>query len=165
LLRVALRPEGRHGGQVLRHGLDWLLGSLHALPLYEIAAVAAGSDPVLREHPPLSSERAVTSLQALVALREEALQQPLPFLPRTGFTYFSKQREKGEAAALEKAAEEWRGSDRQRGDAGPATRLALRGRDPFFDHDPGQRDRFVRIATALFGAFEDDAPLHAEALR
>jgi len=28
-----------------------------------------------------------------------------------------------------------------------------------------QRDRFMRIATALFGAFEDDAPLHAEALR
>jgi exodeoxyribonuclease V gamma subunit len=165
VLRVALRPEGRHGGQVLRHGLDWLLASLHGLPLYEIAAASDGSDPVLREHPPLPREQAIESLQALVSLREEALQQPLPFLPRTGFTYFSKQRERGEAFALEKAAEEWCGSDRQRGDAGPATRLALRGRDPFIDDDSGQRDRFMRIAVALFGAFEADAPLHAEALR
>ncbi|HEU0305576.1 MAG TPA: hypothetical protein VFR30_01255, partial [Lysobacter sp.] len=83
----------------------------------------------------------------------------------TGFTYFARWREKGEAIALEKAAEEWCGSDRQRGDAGAATRLALRGRDPFIDGDLAQRERFARIALALFGAFEDDAPLHAEALR
>ncbi|HEU0306142.1 MAG TPA: exodeoxyribonuclease V subunit gamma, partial [Lysobacter sp.] len=66
VLRVALRPEGRHGGQVLRHGLDWLLASLHELPLYEIAAAGEGSDPTLRMHPPLPREHAIGSLQALV---------------------------------------------------------------------------------------------------
>ncbi|MCI4568049.1 exodeoxyribonuclease V subunit gamma [Lysobacter sp. CFH 32150] len=164
VLRVALRPEGRHGGQALRHGLDWLLGSLHELPLYEIASVDEKGDPVLNTHPPLSREGAISSLQALVALRDEALQVPLPFLPRTGFTYFRRLLEKGEESALEKAAEEWRGNDRQRGDAGPATRLALRGRDPFIDNDSAQRDRFARIATALFGAFENHTPVRLEDL-
>ncbi|HJW46490.1 MAG TPA: exodeoxyribonuclease V subunit gamma [Lysobacter sp.] len=164
VLRVALRPEGRHGGQALRHGLDWLLASLHELPLYEIASVDEKSGPALRTHPPLSRNDAIASLQALVALREEALQVPLPFLPRSGFTYYRRLQDKGAEAALEKAGEEWRGSDRQRGDAGAATLLALRGRDPFFDDDRHQRERFTRIATALFGAFENDAPLRGEDL-
>jgi exodeoxyribonuclease V gamma subunit len=164
VLRVALRPEGRHGGQALRHGLDWLLASLHDLPLYEIASLDDKSDPALRTHPPLSREDAITSLQALVALREDALQAPLPFLPRSGFTYFRRLLDKGHDAALEKAAEEWCGSDRQRGDAGAATLLALRGRDPFIDGDRAQRERFARIAAALFGAFENDAPLRGEEL-
>jgi exodeoxyribonuclease V gamma subunit len=164
VLRVALRPEGRHGGQALRHGLDWLLASLHGLPLYEIASVDEKSEPALRAHPPLSRDEAIASLQALVALREEALHAPLPFLPRSGFTYFRRLQDKGTEAALEKAGEEWRGGDRQRGDAGPATLLALRGRDPFFDGDRHQRERFARIATALFGAFENDVLLRCEDL-
>ena len=164
VLRVALRPEGRHGGQALRHGLDWLLASLHDLPLYEIASSDDNSDPGLRTHPPLSRVDAITSLQALVALREEALQSPLPFLPRSGFTYFRRRLDKGHDAALEKAAEQWCGSDRQRGDAGADTLLALRGRDPFIDGDRAQRERFARISAALFGAFENHAPLRSEEL-
>ena len=164
VLRVALRPEGRHGGQALRHGLDWLLASLHELPLYEIASVDNKSGPALRTHLPLSRVDAITSLQALVALREEALQSPLPFLPRSGFTYFRRLQDRGHDAALEKAAEQWCGSERQRGDAGADTLLALRGRDPFIDGDRAQRERFARIAAALFGAFENDAPLRSEEL-
>jgi exodeoxyribonuclease V gamma subunit len=164
VLRVALRPEGRHGGQALRHGLDWLLASLHDLPLYEIASADDRSDPALRTHPPLSRVDAITSLQALVALREEALQAPLPFLPRSGFTYFRRLQDKGHDAALERAAEQWCGSERQRGDAGADTLLALRGMDPFIDGDHVQRERFARIAAALFGAFENNAPLRSEDL-
>jgi exodeoxyribonuclease V gamma subunit len=164
VLRVALRPEGRHGGQALRHGLDWLLASLHDLPLYEIASSDDRSDPALRTHAPLPRVDAITSLQALVTLREEALQAPLPFLPRSGFTYFCRLQDRGHDAALEKAAEQWCGSDRQRGDAGADTLLALRGRDPFIDGDRTQRERFARIAVALFGAFENDAPLRGEDL-
>jgi exodeoxyribonuclease V gamma subunit len=165
VVRVALRPEGRHGGQALRHGLDWLLASLHGLPLHEIAVAKEGEAPVLRTQPALSREAAIASLQALVELREDALRAPLPFLPRTAFGYFLRRQEKGDEVALEKAAEEWRGSDRQRGDAGAATRLALRGRDPFIDGDAGQRERFARLATELFGAFAEGRALDGEALR
>lgn len=164
-LRVALSPDGRHGGQALRHGIDRWLASLHGLPLYEIAVANGASQPALRVYPPLREAAAIASLQALIDLREEALREPLPFLPRSGYTYFGLAREKGRDIALEKAAEGWRGGDRQFGEAGPATRLALRGRDPFIDGDLAQRERFVRIADALFGAMESDAPLDAEALR
>ena len=181
VLRVALRPEGRHGGQALRHGLDWLLASLHGLPLLELAAANKDEAPVLRRRAPLSREDAIASLQALVELREQALQSPLPFLPRSGFVHFqqldagqAKARQKGEAAdiealrrmALERACAEWCGdAQRKRADAGPATRLALRGRDPFIDGDAPNRARFARIAEALFGAFEHGRVLRAEALR
>jgi len=181
VLRVALRPEGRHGGQALRHGLDWVLASLHDMPLYEIAAVAKDTAPVLRRREPLSREDAITSLQALVALREEALQSPLPFLPRSGFVYFenlraslAKAQEKAAAvdvealqrAAMEKASTEWCGDEeRKRADAGPATQLALRGRDPFVDGDADNCRRFARIAEALFGAFESERVLRMEDLR
>jgi exodeoxyribonuclease V gamma subunit len=166
VLRVALRPEGRHGAQALRHGVDRLLASLHGLPLYELATATKDEAPRLRVRPPLSREQAIAGLQALVALREDALQSPLPFLPRSGFVYFGQmQKNPDPDAALEKAAGEWRSDDRKRGEAGPATLLALRGRDPFIDGDAVSRDRFGRLATALFAAFEDDQALTAEDLR
>jgi exodeoxyribonuclease V gamma subunit len=183
VLRVALRPEGRHGGQALRHGLDWLAASLHDLPLYEIACVDERHAVRLDTWPALSRESAQASLAILLGLRDETLRAPLPFLPKSGFAYHAQLHKAlakaGEGAppallaalrddALAKASAEWCGNannDRRRGEAGPATRLALRGRDPFHDDDAGQRERFARISEELFGAFAQRRALRAQALQ
>ncbi|TKR30183.1 exodeoxyribonuclease V subunit gamma [Luteimonas gilva] len=164
-LRVALRPEGRHGGHALRHGLDRWLASLHGLPLYEIAAANEKTAPTLRTHPPLPRAQAIANLEALVALRESALAAPLPFLPKPGYVYFAALAEKGADGARQEAKKAWSGSDRTFAEAGATTRLALRGRDPFFDDDAAQRERFARLSVALFSALDGDAPLAVEALR
>lgn len=164
-LRIALRPEGRHGGHALRHGIDRWLASLYGMPLYEIAAFDENAAPSLRTHPPLPREQAVANLAALVALRETALASPLPFLPKPGYTYFAALAEKGPDAALQEARKAWMGGDRAFAEAGATTRLAMRGQDPFFNEDTAQRERFVRLSLALFSALDGDAPLTVEALR
>ena len=178
VLRVALRPDGRHGGQALRHGLDWLLASLHGLPLYEVYSEKKGEEPRLCVREPLSPDAASASLAALLWLREDALRAPLPFLPKSGLAYAQALRQgiddgkdvdETVAAALEKARKCWCGDDNNPGEAGPDARLALRGRDPFPDdsgsQDAAARVRFARIAGELFGAFLAERALDAEALR
>lgn len=164
-LRIALRPEGRHGGHALRHGIDRWLASLHGMPLYEIAAANENATPALRTHAPLPREQATANLAALVELRESALRSPLPFLPKPGYAYFAALNEKGPETALQEARKAWMGGGGAFAEAGATTRLALRGRDPFFDDDIGQCERFVALSTALFSALDGDAPLTAEALR
>ena len=178
-LRIALRPEGRHGGHALRHGLDWLLASLHDLPLYEVFSTRQGADPRLVVREPMKDKaQVVASLLALLALREGALRVPLPFLPKSGFVYAQALREALDgaaggtdidalrAAAMDKARDEWCGDEeRRRAEAGPDTQLALRGRDPFVDADADSRRRFQRIAEELFGAFSQERAFDAERLR
>ncbi|MFX5157765.1 hypothetical protein ABTC76_20360, partial [Acinetobacter baumannii] len=69
-----------------------------------------------------------------------------------------------DAEALERAANEWRGRDGSEGEADTATRLALRGRDPFRDGDAQACAHLLRLARAVFGALEHGTPFDAEAL-
>jgi exodeoxyribonuclease V gamma subunit len=167
VLRVTLRPEGRHGGHVLRHGLDHLVASLLDLPLHEIHFDKKGGDVQHRCREP-ASHGAAAALQALFDLRASALRAPLPFLPKSGYAFWAALQDLGsiDDAALAKAfgaaEKQWCSDDFPEG--GPATRLALRGRDPFFDNDATARERFARIATAVFNTLEHGHALDAEAL-
>ena len=105
-------------------------------------------------------------LDSLRALRERALHTPLPFLPRSGYSYVLALADKGEDGALKAARDCWAGSDWQQdaAEASPATRLALRGRDPFLDDDAESQARFVALADAVFAALRGEAPVDVEAL-
>ena len=55
------------------------------------------------------------------------------------------------------------GYDGGRAEATPATRVALRGRDPFFDEDEQAQQRFALASIAIFTSLEEATPLDAEA--
>lgn len=166
VLRVALRPKGLHGGHAVRHGLDRLCAAVAGLTLHELARPAEGEEPQRLEPPPLDAAQVPAILDSLRMLRERALHAPLPFLPRSGYSYVLALADKGEDGALKAARDCWAGSDWQQdaAEASPATRLALRGRDPFLDEDAESRARFVALADAVFAALRGEAPLDAEAL-
>ena len=118
VLRVVLRPEGRHGGQAVRHGLDWLCASLLGLPLYEIARVDEKSDPALARAQPLSRDDASAACRRWSRCTRRRCVRRCRSCRRAASPISAACRTKAREAALEKAREEWRGSDRQRGDAG-----------------------------------------------
>jgi len=63
-------------------------------------------------------------------------------------------------AALRCARDTWMGSAHDgHAEATAATRVALRGRDPFYDDDKTAQLRFAQLAAALFTALEDASPL------
>ncbi|RPE80173.1 DNA helicase/exodeoxyribonuclease V gamma subunit [Vulcaniibacterium tengchongense] len=165
VLRVALRPKGLHGGHALRHGLDRLCAACAGLQLHELARPEAEAPPQWRTPPALAPARARAALAWLLALRERALREPLPFLPKAGYAFVRAWARKGDAEAALKAARDcWVGGERAGApEATPATRLALRGRDPFLDDDAQSRRDFAALATALFAALEDGAAPDPEA--
>jgi len=164
VLRVALRPKGRHGGHALRHGLDRLVASRLGLALVEIANDKEGAAVAVREAA-FAPDDIDASLAALIALREHARTRPLPFLPKSAYAAWCALAAGGDdAEALERAANEWRGRDGSEGEADAATRLALRGRDPFRDGDAQACAHLLRLARAVFGALENGTPFDAEAL-
>ncbi|HZH42617.1 MAG TPA: exodeoxyribonuclease V subunit gamma [Lysobacter sp.] len=164
VLRVALRPKGRHGGHALRHGLDRLVAARLGLTLVELANDRDGAPVAVRETA-FSASDIDACLAALVALRERARTLPLPFLPKSAYAaWCALAAGRDEHAALDCADELWRGSDRTAGEADAATRLALRGRDPFLDGDAEACAHFLALARAVFDALETAAPFDVEAL-
>lgn len=161
LLRVTLGAKGRHGGHVLRHGLDWLLASLLGLPVHELCIVTPGQGPQWLSRPLPPPEAARATLRSLLALREQALREPLPFLPRSGHAFCSAA---DDERGLRDAAAQWCGGEYVEAEAGAATQLALRGRDPFLDGDAPNRERFRKIARAVSAAVGNAEPIPAEAL-
>ncbi|ASR42980.1 exodeoxyribonuclease V subunit gamma [Xanthomonas citri pv. mangiferaeindicae] len=140
-----------NGPAAIRQGLDWLLASaagLH-LPLVRFHDTQdLGIGPF--ERAPLPPDAARDALRALLALRADGLQAPLPFGPYSGWEYFSAVDADRAAKA---ATAKWRGGDRQWGEGrGDAYRLALRGRDPFAD--PALFQHFAQIAFTVFSAVE-----------
>lgn len=169
LLRVALRPQGRHGGHALRHGLDWLAASLQGIGLHELSADQPDAAPDIHYRPPLPEAAARATLSALLALRERALRSPMPFLPRSGHAWWSAAARDADDAperAIELASKQWCGDDigYAHAEAGAATRLALRGRDPFFDEDDDARDAFQWLSQRIFEAVEQGTPFDPQAL-
>ena len=151
-----LRIGKPNGPSVIRNGLDWLFARAAGVdaPFVEFHETQdAGIGPFARD--PLSPEAAQDGLRALLALRREGLQRPLPFAPHSGWDLFmGATPERG----MQAAARTWRGGGNGgwAEGAGDALRLALRGRDPFAD--AGDARDFARIAGLVFGAVVDAAP-------
>ncbi|MFC5578844.1 exodeoxyribonuclease V subunit gamma [Lysobacter niabensis] len=162
VLRVALRAKGRHGNLVLRHGLDWLVASLLQLPMHELYREKEGEDPRLVPRRLATREEAQAALAALIALHEQALVEPLPFLPRSGYAFHAAA---DEVRGLRAAALQWCGDERTRAERSPATQMALRGRDPFVDGDAAGLTRFARLARRVFAAVEQAEPFTLEDVR
>ena len=138
------------------------MASLLRLPLFELHREKEDEPPRLRPRPPLPREQAQAALSALIGLHDQALREPLPFLPRSGYAFHAAA---DPARGLRDAALKWCGDDRTRAESGPATQLALRGRDPFADGDAPGRERFGRIADAVFAAVEHGTPFALEDLQ
>jgi exodeoxyribonuclease V gamma subunit len=173
VLRVVLNPGGVHGGHAVRHGLDHLCASLLGLELHELAVPEKGAPPDIAVRAPLDAEIARDMLSSLLEVRADALRTPLVFLPKSGWRYVTTAQEKGADAGLKAARECWTGqgwNNNSRAEAGEATALALRGRDPFDDAlDDDIRlhaqVRFAGTAAAIFDALEGRRAADPESLR
>jgi exodeoxyribonuclease V gamma subunit len=175
LLRVVLRPDGLHGGHAVRHGLERLCASLLGLHFFELARPEKDAPPAWIEHklPTRESERkreqarAAATLDALFAWHDAALRTPQVFLPKSGHCFVQVLKAKDADAAITAARNTWMGTQYDgggRAEATPATRVALRGRDPFYDSDEESLKRFAHLSVALFSALEDGEPLDAGVL-
>jgi exodeoxyribonuclease V gamma subunit len=163
LLRVALRAKGRHGNLVLRHGLDWLVACVRELPVFELYRDDDESAPLLRPRPLVPPEQARAALASLVALHERIQREPLPFLPKSGHAFHAAPTpDRGQRAAQA----QWCGDGfNATSERSAATGLALRGRDPFIDEDPGTLARFKWLAEKIFRAVENAEPFVLEDLQ
>jgi exodeoxyribonuclease V gamma subunit len=165
VLRVVFNAGGVQGHHAVRHRLDALAARLHGLTVDELAVPAKGELPMLTPLPAPAVETAAAVLASLAALRATALRTPLVFLPKSAYAYVQDLGD-GVDAAMKSARATWMGSDWQaeRAEATPATRIALRGRDPFYDEDDEARARFQALAVAVHAALHDHVPLDIEAL-
>jgi exodeoxyribonuclease V gamma subunit len=136
---------------VLRSGLDWLLANAAGVPLPLLQFIDAG-DGGFGPHvlPPPPAEQARSALKALLQLRWQGLQAPLPFAPYTGWAIYNADPDAREKTAREK----WHGSERSWGERdGEALQLALRGADPFAD--PATTNRFIHNSLLVFTALRE----------
>ena len=144
-----LRFGKPNGPASIRNGLDWLLATAAGVDL-PFVEFHDGGDAGIGPHPrpPLSRESAIDALHALVALRRDGLQRPLPFAPYSAWELFAAD---DVARGVRNAANRWRGGERSwaEGDS-EALRLALRGRDPFAD--AAALEAFSELAFVIFGA-------------
>ena len=152
------RPNGR---STVRNGLDWLLACAAGLP-HPFVEFHEDDDRGVGPHrrEVLSPQAAIEGLRTLLALREQGLRAPLPLAPYSSWALFEKRDEP--AKALDAAARKWRGNGHggwAEGE-GEALRVALRGRDPFADHETMRE--FARLAGIVFGILHTGAPVHID---
>ncbi|MBW8366634.1 MAG: hypothetical protein K0M70_02095, partial [Arenimonas sp.] len=146
---LQFRPGKAHGRVVLDLGLDWLAWSAlgEARP---VRRLLAGEPP--HDVAPLPQAQAIARLADLVALADQAAQQALPFLPKSGWVWFqhatSDKPEKSEPAARAL----WCGGGSGFAGEGddPWVKLALRGQDPFVDGDAGTLQHFDELCDRIF---------------
>ncbi len=163
-LRVALNPGGLHGGHVLRHRLDALVAAtLHEpVPVFELSVGGKGESPRIERIPMPEPEDVMRALQSLLALRRRLLRAPLPFLPKSSYVFYQAG---DEDTGLRAARAQWLGNDfGLPGEADAATRLALRGCDPFLDGNIEMRGRFADASRAIFAALIEGDSTGVEAL-
>lgn len=173
VFRAALRPQGRHGGHALRHGLDWLIASTQGLALHELSVQSKIESPAIVVRPPLDATQARETLASLLAARRRALRAPLPFLPKSAHVWWLEAAKSAQAgndtdAAFQAAEDAWCGggngytpAEAGHAEAGAATAIALRGCDPFLDGGADAREAFELWAQRLFDALEHGQPFDA----
>ncbi|MGQ4582170.1 exodeoxyribonuclease V subunit gamma [Lysobacter sp. F60174L2] len=143
-----IRPGEPGAGAQLRDGLDWLLANASGQPHALVRFHDVGNGPEVCERAPLDPAAARDALRALLQLRQQGLNEPLPWGPYTGWTYYNEDRPD---AARRKARERWEGGHERWGERdGEAFRLTLRGRDLFDDAAVFQR--FEEVNTRIFRA-------------
>ena len=143
-----LRFDKPNGPAMIRDGLDWLLARAAGadVTLAQFHEGERGLGPHVREL--LAPEAARSALRRLVDLRAQGLREPLPFGPYSGWEFFIAA---DYARGVKAAADRWRGVGRRFAEgAGEASRLALRGRDPFADE--AGLVRFADTAMVVFSA-------------
>jgi exodeoxyribonuclease V gamma subunit len=167
VLRVVLRPDGLHGGHAVRHGLERLCAALLDVKFFELARPEKDEKPVWSERKAPTPKRAAATLDAFFAWHDAAMRAPQVFLPKSGHGFVQTLQAKDVEAAIKVARETWMGTQYDgggRSEATPATRMALRGRDPFYDADDESLKRFAQLSVALFAALEQAEPLDATVL-
>ena len=133
-----------HGRTQLGLGIDALIWSALG-ETRAIHRIVDAEDPQLIW--PLPSPVARANLQELLEIFAMTGASALPFMPKSGFAYFSKSPEDKAWAA---ASAEWKGREGHGEGHDAWVRLALRGRDPFLDEDPDSAMRFQQLATRIF---------------
>jgi exodeoxyribonuclease V gamma subunit len=154
----------------VRHGLERLCAAVAGIKFFELARENKESPPAWIERKPPTPKRAAAALDSFFGWHDAALRAPQVFLPKSGHCFVRKldgrYDEAAIAAATKSARETWTGTQFDgagRAEASPATRMALRGRDPFFDEDEQSLTRFKLLSVSLFGALGDATPLDPEA--
>ena len=156
LLRVVLGDRPPHGGYRLRHGLDGLCAAASGLELHELSIPDEGEPPRLERLPLPDEANAIAALCWLLSLRDAALREPLVFLPKSSWSFANA---RTPASGWTAARTCWLGNDYGvHAEATAATRIALRGRDPFLDEDEAARARFVALGEAVWSALEGGVP-------
>jgi len=144
---LQFRPGVINGKSLLDFGLDWLVWSALG-EMRPVLRLVPGAPPV--EIMPVPAEQARVLLLKLMALHDAAGQRPLPFLPKSGWIWFSR-RERGDDSAKNAARKGWCGDDRHDGEGEDVwVRLALRGSDPFFDDDVDAFEQFKVLSGQIF---------------
>ncbi|MFZ5656340.1 MAG: exodeoxyribonuclease V subunit gamma [Pseudomonadota bacterium] len=147
-----LRFGALHGPSQIAHGLDWLVANALGRPTPLWQFVLDGGRASVIERAPVDAARARAVLAALLRLREEGLAEPLPFGATSGWLWYLDP----DGSGLKDARGKWFDTRGWAEGLAPATRLALRGRDPFAREEAALR--FQQLARRIF-----DAVLKAEA--
>jgi exodeoxyribonuclease V gamma subunit len=147
---LQLRVGKPHGRNRLTLGIDALLWSAWAetRPVHRLITGQGGGAEILA---PLPREDATSALRTLLAVYQQALEAPLPFMPKTGFVYAQAMARHGDDDRAWAAAEkEWRHRDGIGDGDDPEVKLALRGCDPFDDPDGESAQRFRELSRTIF---------------
>lgn len=141
-----LRFGELNGPVQVAHGLDWLVACALGPPRPLVQFALHDGRIEGRERAAVPPAQARAALAALLRLRDAGLVEPLPFGAYAGWLWYVDQGEGGWAEARKR----WLGG-RQWAEGGEAaTRLALRGRDPFADDAAAAR--FREVARRVFSA-------------
>ncbi len=153
---LQFRAGKAHGRTQLALGIDVLIWSAlgRTQPVHRLVA-KQGAQLIS----PLPQDAARAALLELLRLHEQAREQLLPFMPKTGFAYASALASgKSEFSAWAKAHGEWIKREGYGEGQDPWVRLALRGNDPFDDdHRDGEtaqqfRDLSQHVFAVIPGA-------------
>jgi exodeoxyribonuclease V gamma subunit len=147
---LQLRVGKPHGKNRFALGLDALLWSAlgETRPLHRLIAGEGGGADIL---PPLPKESALAALRDLLAIYRQALEVPLPFMPKAGFAYAQAiAAKKHEDRAWSDAKQQWHHREGYGEGDEPEVKLALRGRDPFDDPDGDSAQAFRDLSNRIF---------------
>jgi exodeoxyribonuclease V gamma subunit len=149
---LQLRVGKPHGKNRLALGLDALFWSAlgETRLVHRLIAGERGAAEVIA---PLPMEDAKAGLRKLLAIYQQALVAPLPFMPKSGFAYAAAIASgKGEDAAWGKASDQWNHREGFGEGDEPEVKLALRGCDPFDDPDGDSAKAFRDLSVRIFAS-------------